>query len=55
MAVTIQQLETLVHKDYEHLCQAASLTPVPRDIYQIIEGSQDLTQVPLVGGGIGAQ
>jgi hypothetical protein len=36
MAVTIQQLEPLVRQDYEQLCQAAGLTPVPLEIVQIV-------------------
>jgi hypothetical protein len=42
MAVTIQQLEPLVRQDYEQLCQAAGLTPVPLEIVQIVEGTEQI-------------
>lgn len=43
MAVTVTKLEELVQGDYQRLCQIAVLKPVPLDIYEIVESSQELT------------
>ena len=50
MALTIPQLEPLVQADYDELCQAVALRPVPLDIYEILEGSNELRQERGSGG-----
>lgn len=42
MPVTIPQLQTLVQQDYELLCHATGLTPVPLEICRIVEGTEEL-------------
>ena len=44
MPVTIAKLEQIVQTDYQQICHRAKLTPVPLDIYEIVDGSQELTK-----------